>query len=544
MSSSRPLSRTVAVAVCAVAGLAIFQFWGNATHGYIATNSLFYWWCFQWVNPRSETEHAWLILGLSLFLLWRNLQRGATGTRPVDGRSAAAVLCGLLLHAVGFIAQQPRVSIVALLLFLWGLFSLAGGLRWSRASLFPLAFMVFAIPVNALDTVGFWLQMWVVQAGAKIAHLAGIGVIRNGTQLIAPDGRYQYDVVAACSGIRSLMALTALSLVTGYLWFKPAWLRGAMLLASLPMVYVANVVRISSIIFAAHFGGQAWGNRVHDVMGYAIFVIVVGGVIGIAELLQRMRPAWTMDAVSPEALEPAPMGTVPIPLTAAVAVLAVAEATLLSHRIDLPPDERTGVALAPDGANPKELPTYLGSEWMGQHVEPAPIEREILPPDTGFSRKKYVNLEKVGQNVLLSIVLSGRDRTSIHRPELCLVGQGWTIDQSTTHHFEYPGVQGAGFDATVLSVHHEVSTPSGRKSVPDIVVYWFVGAQRVFATQGGRMAYDAWSRVSSGRAPRWAYVFLQTDASDGIDAGLARIQDVLNASLPSFQPAIMSGHGN
>jgi exosortase len=535
------LSRTAAVAVCSVAGLAIFQFWGNATHGYIATNSLFYWWCFQWVNPRSETEHAWLILGLSLFLLWQNLRRGGAGTRPVDSRSAAAVLGGLLLHAVGFIAQQPRVSIVALLVFLWGLLSLAGGLRWSRASLFPLGFMVFAIPVNALDTVGFWLQMWVVQDGAKIAHLAGIGVIRNGTQLIAPDGRYQYDVVAACSGIRSLMALTALSLVIGYLWFKPPWLRGAMLLASLPLVYLGNVIRISSIIFAAQFGGQAWGNRVHDVMGYAIFVIVVGGVIGIAELLQRMRPAWTMDAAPAETLEPAPMGAVPIPMTAAVALLAVAEAAFLSHRIDLPPDERTGVALAPDGANPKELPTYLGSEWMGQHVEPAPIEREILPPDTGFSRKKYVNLEKVDQSVLLSIVLSGRDRTSIHRPELCLVGQGWTIDQSSLHHFDYPGIKGAGFDATVLSVHHEVSASSGTRSVPDIVVYWFVGADRIFATQAGRMAYDAWCRVSSGKAPRWAYVFLQTDSADGLDAALGRIQAILDASLPAFQPAVAPG---
>ena len=166
-------------------------------------------WGFQWVNAESETQHAWLILALSLYLLRRNLRRDGSATVPVPARAAAALMGGLALHAIGYVAQQPRISVLALLLFMWGVLALGGGRRWGGAAAFTIAFMVFALPVNALDTVGFWLQRWVVRAGERIAHLAGIGVIRNGTQLFAPDGRYQYDVVAACSGIRSLMALTA-----------------------------------------------------------------------------------------------------------------------------------------------------------------------------------------------------------------------------------------------------------------------------------------------------------------------------------------------
>src|SRR5665213_2614219 len=186
-------------------------------------------------------------------------------------------------------AQQNRTGLAAAACAAAGiiLFQL-----WGKASAFPVAFMVFAIPVNALDTVGFWLQMGVVRAGEWIAHLAGIAVVRNGTQLFAPDGRYQYDVVAACSGIRSLMALTALSLFIGYVWFRPAWLRAAMLLLSFPLVYLGNVLRISSIIVAAQWGGQRWGDRVHDVMGFGTFIVVVGGVIGVAELIAARRPDW------------------------------------------------------------------------------------------------------------------------------------------------------------------------------------------------------------------------------------------------------------
>lgn len=524
---------------CGAAGLALFQLWGNATHGYIATNSLFYWWGFQWVNPESETQHAWLVLALSLYLFWRNLGRTAA-SGPENLAAGIALIGALLLHGVGYVAQQPRVSIVALLLFLWGLLALGGGRRLGSASAFPLAFMVFAVPVNVLDTVGFWLRMWVVEAGAGIAHVLGIAVVRTGTQLIAPDGTYRYDVVAACSGVRSLMALSAMALVIGYLWLRPAWLRCAVLLLCLPLVYVGNVARIASIILAAQWGGQEWGNRVHDVMGFGVFVIVLGGVMAAAEILSRVRPDWSDSG----ARAPSPPGGVPRPgpgraaLAAAVVLLAAAEGAYLSHRAAHPPVAAAGVRLAADGENPAELPAFLGSEWMGQRVEPTAVERSILPPDTGFSRKRYFSREGPAEQVLLSIVLSGRDRTSIHRPELCLVGQGYTIEGSELHRFAYPGHPQAAFEATILRIRQDVRSSRGTVSEPELVAYWFVGADRVIASQGARMAYDAWNRVVHGRADRWAYVLLQTGARDGEAAGLARIQSVLDSSLAAFQPPV------
>ena len=64
---------------CALTGAAVFQFFGNATRGYIDTASLFYWWGFQWVNPNSETEHGLLILPLAAWLLLRNLRSRELG---------------------------------------------------------------------------------------------------------------------------------------------------------------------------------------------------------------------------------------------------------------------------------------------------------------------------------------------------------------------------------------------------------------------------------------------------------------------------------
>jgi hypothetical protein len=204
----------------------------------------------------------------------------------------------------------------------------------------------------------------------------------------------------------------------------------------------------------------------------------------------------------------------------------------LAHLAALPPRGLVGVRLAADGLNPVELPVFLGTEWIGRRSEVAAIEREILPPDTGYSRKDYVAVANPAQRVFLSVVLSGRDRTSIHRPELCLVGQGWTIGTVTRHEFAGPGKPGRTFPATVLQVRREVRTPRGPVVVPQLVAYWFIGGDTIVASQWQRLAVDAWNRVTKARADRWAYVLMQTDVRDGEAAALGRMQAVLDQTLP------------
>jgi exosortase len=585
---------------CGLAGAALFHFFGNAARGYIDTASLFHWWGYQWLNPASETEHGWVILAVSVWLLWRQRQkiadcelRNAEWSEPADpsdpaspsslARSDAvrpipaagnpqsairnpqwdalvfpfaalvAMTAGLALHAAGFAAQQARISIVALLVFTWGVIRLGGGRRWGAAAVFPLAFMVFAIPLSMLDEVGLPLRVWVTDAGEAIARAAGIPVLRSGTQLVAPDGRFNYDVAAPCSGVRSLMALTALALLVGYLNFRSSWRRAVILGLALPLVYLGNVVRIVAIVFAAHGFGTAWGTRVHEVMGYGVFVIVLGGVMGAVALLQRMwpEPGERAEGGKGSAVV-APADTAPLPgrwHAAAVLLIVLglvgAEMGFLHRLAQLPPRGQVGVTLAPDGVNPVDLPAFIGTEWIGQRVDVTAVEREILPPDTGYSRRHYAFLADRSRDVFLSIVLSGRDRTSIHRPELCLVGQGWTIEGATRHAFRHPGTSAdAGtFAATVLRVKRERATARGKVVVPQLVAYWFVGGDEVVPSHWGRFQIDTWNRVVRARVDRWAYVLMQTDVVDGEAAALARMQTVLDGTLPTFQRVASESDG-
>ena len=543
-----------------IVAVVLLHLWGNAVRGYIGTTSLFEWWFFQLLNPASEAEHGWLILGLSAWLLWRNVRaaRGDTADGDAVWPAVVAFVGGLALHALGFVAQQTRISIVGFLLILWGVFRLGGGIRWGRAAAFPIGFLVFAIPVNVLDSVGFWLRVWVVDASSAIAHGAGIAVLRNGTQLLAPDGSYNYDVAAACSGVRSLTALAALSLLAGYLCFRGICRRALVFAACFPLVYLGNVARIVAIIIAADAGGPRWGDIAHEVMGYGVFAIVLGGVLGWASLLERLRPeasaasderrgsartktSGLRNLISDKLGEPSARSVANAwAVAAGFLVLAGAAAFFLRKVATRPSGVTTGVMLSGSGIDPVELPSFIGTEWIGRRAEVSAVEREILPADTGYSRKTYVAVADPRRQVFLSIVLSGRDRTSIHRPELCLVGQGWTIADSERRTLAITDGEGdfAGgrIPFTLLRVKREFPTPRGRESVPQLVAYFFIGADGVVGGHADMVRRDAWNRVRHGRADRWAYLLMQADARDGEAAALARMEYVLRGVWPVLVP--------
>jgi EpsI family protein len=141
----------------------------------------------------------------------------------------------------------------------------------------------------------------------------------------------------------------------------------------------------------------------------------------------------------------------------------------------------------------------------------------------------YVSMADGSKAVFLSIVLTGRDRTSIHRPELCLVGQGWTIRGTARHVFRVPAA-GREIPATLLRT--ERVDRAGK--FPALVAYWFVSSDAIVGSHVDRFLHDAWNRLRYGRADRWAYVLMQTDARDGEAAALARLQAVLSQAAPAF----------
>ncbi len=522
-------------ALCALAGFGVFHFFGNATRGYIDTSSAFVWWGAQWFDPAAELEHAPLVVLLAVWLFVRNL--GNTSSGPASGNAVpqlalAAMTGALLLNLAGFAMQQTRVSLAASFVFIWGILTLAGGWRWGRAALFPTTFLLLAMPMGFLDTlgVGFYLRLGVTDSVYAIARTLGIDVVRNGTQLFSPDGVYQYDVAAACSGIRSLTALVALACVVAYLNFRAWWLRAVVVALALPLVFAGNVLRVLGVVLVGEWRGHDAGRIVHEWSGFIVFVFVLLGLLMAVAWLKRRLPSTALPETNVSAHEAVHDGegrSRRMATAVAIAVILTAAATAAgAEKLSRAPAQvEAGVRLSADGVDPAPLPDLLDARWRGWPAEITAVERETLPPDTGYSRKNYTRLGRMQEHVFFSIVLSGRDRTSIHRPELCLVGQGWTIRSREVRELTLP--DGARMPATVLTIEREVATPSGgRETVRALLAYWFAGDGEITATHRGMLWRAARDRLRHARADRWAYVVAQTQMEGDEHAAWERLEEV------------------
>jgi len=255
-----------------IAWLALFQFLGNTTLGYIRSESpSLYSWMLDAYDPSghylsSDDGHGVLIPFVVLALFW--WKRKELLAQPLQIWPPGLILVGfaLLLHIVGYLGQQPKASIVALFLGIYGLMGLAWGPAWLKTSFFPFFLFAFCVPLGMQARfLSFPLRVLVCKLVVFVANgIFAIDVVRDGTALINADGHYQYEVAAACSGMRSMLATLALSMIYAFVSFGKPWQRFVLIASAFPLAVLGNLVRMLTIVVAAEIGGQEWGNYVHE----------------------------------------------------------------------------------------------------------------------------------------------------------------------------------------------------------------------------------------------------------------------------------------
>jgi len=276
-----------------IAWLALFQFFGNSTFGYVDTPSLFHWmWnAYNSKSPAADDGHGNLIPFVVLAILW--WKRRELLAQPLASWWPGLLLIALalVLHVVGYVTQQPRISIVSLFTGLYGLTGLAWGPRWLRASFFPIFLFGFMVPLGSLtEAVTFPLRLMVSKLVAAICqHLLAIDVVCEGTRLFKMPAQYEYEVAAACSGIRSLVAISAVAIIYAFMAFKGPWQRLLLVAAALPLSVIGNTFRMLSIVIAAEWSGQQAGVAVHESWFWSLlpYIPAIFGLIFLGRWLEK-----------------------------------------------------------------------------------------------------------------------------------------------------------------------------------------------------------------------------------------------------------------
>ncbi|HPC20029.1 MAG: exosortase-associated EpsI family protein [Kiritimatiellae bacterium] len=160
-------------------------------------------------------------------------------------------------------------------------------------------------------------------------------------------------------------------------------------------------------------------------------------------------------------------------------------------------------------------------------------ERAMLPKDTGMVRKYYARAGN-RDGIHASIVLSGDDRSSIHRPQVCMTASGHEIVREQVIRIPLEE-RAAPLEVMVMDMSRSTTNSDGTPAIQTtFYAYWFVGKDRETASHIVRMAWMAYDRVVHGVSHRWAYIALSGARDPASNAHFQTIADFASRLHPAL----------
>ena len=181
-----------------------------------------------------------------------------------------------------------------------------------------------------------------------------------------------------------------------------------------------------------------------------------------------------------------------------------------------------------------DLPEHV-LDFASTNVAESEVELNYFPKDTSYARRIYQAPDGFG--VSTTIIMMGADRTSIHRPEYCLMGQGWNIETKAVVKIPIAGATPYELPVMKWVASKTVPTPDGQKQeVRGLYVFWFV-ADNEMTTGNVQLQCDlVRDLLFTGILQRWAYISYFAYCLPGQeDATFERMKGLIAASAPEYQ---------
>ena len=243
----------------------------------------------------SDASHGFIVVIFSGYLLWKTKDRWKD--IEIDPSAAGIILIavamvGLILGTFGAELFLARVSFVILL---GGLVVQFAGWKMLRGVAAPWAvlFLMIPLPVIVFNEIALPLQFLASRLAGDTLDLLGVPALREGNVIMLPS--ISLNVVEACSGIRSLMALITLAIFYGLLMEKKVWIRWVLVVLAVPMAVGINALRIvGSGLLGQNFGKEYAEGFFHEFSGLVVFVATLATLFllhALTNLILKKRAA-------------------------------------------------------------------------------------------------------------------------------------------------------------------------------------------------------------------------------------------------------------
>ncbi len=248
------------------------------------------------VWTREIGAHGPIVLATGAWLLWSASPGMRSTARPAPAWAVVLVaLPCLALYAFGrafdFISLEGLGLYGEMLAMALSLV----GFRTMAKNWFPFVYLAFLVPPPGwvIDRFTAPLRTFVSYVSTTGLQAAGIPIVREGVTLIV--AQYQLLVEDACSGMNSIIGLTAISLFYIYLMHRASGRYALMLvLCVVPIAIAANIIRITVLVLITyHYGDAAAQGFLHMTAGSVLFICALLLIFGLDKMLQSVRTRFT-----------------------------------------------------------------------------------------------------------------------------------------------------------------------------------------------------------------------------------------------------------